>query len=409
MLISDLRRIVAVALVLTTTFVTMPLSAADFSTPRPVIGSVSAVGPVDLRGIGMSQEGTLFAGDSIRAREKGYAKILMGTGSKIEFFEKTDAKVSRDEQGVKIAMNTGTVGFTARTPLRIDVLPFEVTATDDAAGNVAIMSSKTAGVRAISGKVTVRNLKTFESFVLMKGQERLLGLTDGTHSASLAELASTVPGPIPAPRPQTPAGKTGGGLAMDSGAWLAVIGGAAVAGIAVWGLVVALNNRDDIKDLTASVNTLNGTITASQAATAAALKNISNASAIANTVAQQQAQLAAVSALAGQAQLALTAAGNAAAAATAASLSSQAQASATRLNALQSQISALQAQLAAGGGSSAQLTALLQQEEIERANSNNLANALNTLLNANRNTPGVPTGSVGTVGGPNVASASEAE
>src|SRR5436190_7791903 len=129
MLTSDFRRVVAVALVLTTTFVTMPLSAADFSIARPVIGSVSAVGPVDLRGVGISQEGTLFAGDSIRAREKGYAKVLMGTGSKIELAEKTDVKVSRDEQGVKIAMNTGTVGFTARTLLRIDVLPFEVTAT----------------------------------------------------------------------------------------------------------------------------------------------------------------------------------------------------------------------------------------------------------------------------------------
>src|SRR5437764_1284409 len=160
MLSCDFRRIVAVALVLTTTFITMPLSAADFSTTRPVIGSVSVVGSVDLRGVGISQEGTLFAGDSISAHEKGYAKVLLGTGSKIELSEKTSVRVNRDSQGVLIAMNSGLVGFTAHTPLRIDVSPFEVTATDDASGNVAIMSTTTAGIRAINGKVTVRNLKT---------------------------------------------------------------------------------------------------------------------------------------------------------------------------------------------------------------------------------------------------------
>jgi len=400
MLTSDLRRLVAVALVLTTTFVTMPLSAADFSTPRPVIGSVSAVGPVDLRGVGISQEGTLFAGDSIRAREKGYAKVLMGTGSKIELAEKTDVKVSRDEQGVKIAMNTGTVGFTARTLLRIDVLPFEVTATDDAAGNVAIMSSTTAGVRAISGKVSVRNLKTSESFVLMKGQERLLGLTDGAHSASLAELASTIPGPIPAPGPQTPAGKTGGGIAMDSGAWLAVIGGAAVAGIAVWGLVVALNNRDDIKDLTASVNKLSGTITANQAANAAALKNISNAIAIANATSQQQAALAAASAALGQAQLAFTASGNTAAAAQAAALLGQIATSLTALGALQTRLQALQAT-----GDAAGIAAALSTEETQRGTTNTQITTANTLFRNNPG-PGVPAPNLGTVAGPTVASAS---
>ena len=229
MLNSDFRRIVAVALVFATVSVTMPVSAADFTTKKSVIGSVSGVGPVELRGIGISQEGTLFAGDRIRAGQKGYAKVLLGTGSKIEISEKTDVNVDRDAQGVKIAMNTGTVGFTAISPLRIDVMPFEITATDGAAGNVAIMSSAAAGVRAISGKVTVRNLKTSESFVITKGQERLLGLHNGVNTPSLAELASNVPGPIPAPVPQVPAGRTTGGLAMDTGAWIAVIGGAAVA------------------------------------------------------------------------------------------------------------------------------------------------------------------------------------
>jgi hypothetical protein len=352
MLSRDFRRKVAVALVFLTALVTMPISAADFTSAKSVIGSVSAVGPVELRGVGISQEGTLFSGDSIRSGQKGYAKVLLGTGNKIELAERTDVNINRDAQGVKIAMNTGTVGFTALTPLRIDMLPFEVVATDGAAGNVALMSSATAGVRAVHGKVTVRNLKTSESFILTKGEERLFGLKNGAQAPSLGEIASNVPGPIPAPRPvpQTPAGKTSGGLAMDTGAWLAVIGGAAVAGIAVWGLVVAMNNRDDVKDLKNTINNLNTTITNNTSQ----VKNISNAAVISGNVSSIQAQQNQAALLAAQAQLALTSAGNAAAAAQAASLAAQANANQAALASLQTQIGALQAQLAGGGGSSAQ-------------------------------------------------------
>ena len=248
---SDLRKLVAAALVLSTALVTMPLSAAEFSTSKSMVGSVSAVGPVQLRGIGISQEGTLFAGDSIRAGEKGHAKILLGTGSKIELSEKTDVNVDRDAQGVKIAMNTGAIGFSAHTPLRIDLMPFEVTATDDASGNVAIIGSHAAGVRAVNGKITVRNLKTSESFVLLKGQERLLGIQGGVNAPALAQVASSAPTPIPSPAPQTPAGKTNSGLAMDTGSWLAVAGIGALGGIAIWALVDAHNNQNCIDALKA--------------------------------------------------------------------------------------------------------------------------------------------------------------
>jgi hypothetical protein len=175
---------------LTTAFLTMPLSAADFATARPVIGSVSAVGSLELHGVGISQVGTLFSGDSIRSHEKGYAQVLIGTDSRIELSEKTDVRVNRDARGVQIAMNSGLVGFMARTPLRIDLSPFEITASDDASGNVAIINPATAGVRVFNGKVTVRNLKTFESFVLTKGQEEVLGLKDGVHRPSLGQIAS---------------------------------------------------------------------------------------------------------------------------------------------------------------------------------------------------------------------------
>jgi hypothetical protein len=392
MLSCDFRRLTAAALVLSTVFITMPVSAADFSTTKSAIGSVSAVGAVDLRGIGISQEGTLFAGDSIRAHEKGYAKVLLGAGSKIELSEKTDVTVNRDAQGVKIAMKTGTIGFTAKSGLRIDVTPFEVVADDNASGNVAIMSPTTAGVRAINGKVTVRNLKTSESFVLMKGQEQLLGLPGGIHAPALTQIASSVPSPIPAPKPQTPAGKTTGGLAMDTGAWLAVAGAAAITGIAIWALVEARDNNNDVSSLRAQQT--------------AALKNIANANAIANTAAQQQAALASALALATQAQAALQAAGNTTQASAAASLVQSISTQQSALNSFQAQVQSLQAQLAAGTGTAAQVSSLLASEETLRGTTNNLITQLNTLLTNNRNTPGVPQTTVSTINPPTIASAS---
>jgi hypothetical protein len=253
------RRLVAATLVLMTVFVTMPLSAADFSTSKTVIGSVSAVGPVELRGIAISQEGTLFPGDSIRTSQRGFAKVLLGSG-KIELLEKTNIQVNRDAQGVKVAMNAGMIGFSAHTPLRIDVLPFELIATDDSSGNLAILPIGAAALRTINGKVTVRNVNTSESFVLVKGQEMLLSLKKGVPASSLLQLASNgptpmpsptpSPAPLPAPTPQgpPPAGKTSG-INMDTGAWFAVIGVLALGGVAIWGIVTAINNGNDIDDL----------------------------------------------------------------------------------------------------------------------------------------------------------------
>lgn len=387
MLSCDIRKVMAAALVLTTTFITMPISAADFSSARPVIGSVNAVGSVDLRGIGISQDGTLFSGDSIRSHEKGSAKILLGTGSKIELSEKTDVTVNSDKDGVKIAMSTGTIGFTAKSTLRVDVAPFEVIASDNAAGNVAVMSSTTAGVRAINGKVTVKNLKTSESFVLLKGQEQLLGLNNGVHAKPLAEVASNVPQPIPAPgsAPQTPAGQTKSnpGLAMDTGAWLAVAGAAGLAAVSIWALVEAHNNNNDINSLQNTVTSLNSTIAANQAANAAAIKAVQQTANLSLAASQQAAALSQATALAVQAQLALQAAGNTSGAQQFATLQGQ-------IAANQSAINALEAQIQANQGKAAAVAALTSQEESLRNQTNTLLTNLSNLLNTFKNTNGVP-------------------
>jgi len=123
-------------------------------------------------------------------------------------------------------------------------------------------------------------------------------------------------------------------------------------------------------------------------------------------VAQLQAQQLQASLLAAQGQLALTQAGNLAGAAQFAQIAAQANANVSALNALQPQIQALQAQLAAGGGSATQLNALLQQEEQLRAASNTLATQLNGLLTTFSGVTGVPQSRVSTVGQPPQSSAS---
>jgi len=394
MLACDLRRVVAVALVVTTTLITMPVSGADFSAKRSVLGSVSAVGPVELRGISISTEGTLFSGDSIRSREKGYAKVLLGSGSKIELSEKTDVSVNSDVQGVKIAMNGGTMGFTSLgSPVHVMVQPFDIVTSSDAAGSVAV-GNNAASVRALKGTVTIRNHKTAESFVLTPGQDRLLGL-DGSNKGSIAELASNVPGPLPTMPPQTPAGKTSGGLAMDAGAWAAVIAGAAVAGLAITGLVIAMNNHDDLKDIKKQNADLATQVAANKQANSAALAAISSTQALSDAAVTARLNAASIASTATQVQVAaqtapnLTAAQRSNFASRAATLATQATASAQTIASLEGQINALEAQITASGTVTAaqqtQLNNLRTALNAEIANLNNIRAQETQLLTDLRN------------------------
>jgi hypothetical protein len=391
MLCCDFRRVVAVALVLTTTFITMPVSAADFSSTRSVLGSVSSVGPVELRGVSISTEGTLFSGDSIRSRDKGYAKVLLGSGSKIELSEKTELNVNSDAQGVKIAMNAGTMGFTSLgSAVRVSVQPFDIVTSTDAAGSVAV-GNNSASVRALKGSVTVRNRKTAESFVLLKGQDRLFGL-DGTNKGSLGEIASTVPGPLPTLPPQVPAGRTSGGLAMDAGAWVAVIAGAAVAGLAITGVIIALNNRDDLKDIKAQNANL---LAQTQQSNAAGLAALARARALSDAAFTARLNALAIASTAGQANVAAQTAPNLTAAqrttfgTRAQTLNAQANTSAQTIAGLISEITALEAAIAAAGtptgGQTTQLNSLRDRLNTEIGNLNNIRNQETQLITDMRN------------------------
>jgi hypothetical protein len=373
---SELKRFVAVALVLTTTFITTPISAAEFA-PKGALGSVSAVGNVQLRGITISQEGTLFAGDSVRANEKAYAKVLLHNGNKIEVGEKTEITVN---EGV-IALLAGNVNFSGRNPVRIAFEPFEITATD-AAGNISVNAGTAAGVRSLNGTVTVRNKKTQQSYVLTKGQERWFGLNDGSAPKPLAELASAVPDAVPLPMPQTPAGQTGGGLAMDAGAWAAVIAAGAITGLSIWGLIVALGNQDDIDELQSQIDDLEGTISAGQSASLAAIAALQRAQQMSDAAFNARINALAIAQTGAQIQLAVNAAPNLTSAQRsnfnqrAQALASQANQISQQIISIEGQINALESQIAASGTVTA-----AQQSQLDtlRNNLNTQINALNTI------------------------------
>jgi len=370
---SELKRFVAVVLVLTTTFITTPISAAELGS-KSALGSVSAVGNVQLRGISISQEGTLFAGDSVRAGDKAYAKVLLHNGNKIEVGEKTEISVGSEA----IALLAGNLGFSGKNPVRIAFQPFEITASD-ASGNISVNAGTAAGVRALSGKVTVRNTKTSESYVLTKGQERWFGLKDGSAARPIAELASNIDMDLPMPVPQTPAGQTGGGMDMDAGAWAAVIAAGAITGLAIWGLVVALDNQDDLDELTEQITDLQGSITANQQAILA----LQRTQALSEAAFNARLNALAMTQTAGQAQIAVNAAPNLTSAQRA-SFNQRAAAIATQANSISSQIVAIEAQINALEATIAATGTVTPAQQTQLDTLRNQLNALINQLNALR-------------------------
>src|SRR2546428_1648523 len=133
-----------------------PVSAVPASDPPPlkdVLGSVSAVGDVQIRGIPIKQEATVFSGDRLRVGEKGYAKVLFKNGLKIELAEKTDVSVTTLTNGFQMALGSGRLGFATLNgaPITITTGSLETIANQPAAGHVAVMGTNSIGVRVING------------------------------------------------------------------------------------------------------------------------------------------------------------------------------------------------------------------------------------------------------------------
>lgn len=126
-----------------TVVATTPLSASDFAS-KAILGSVSAVGAVDLRGIRIAQDGTIFPGDQLNVGEKGYAKIIFVNGHKAELGEKTNVSVGRQGKGIEFATLKS-------EPMHVSAGGFEIAATQPAAGHVAVIANDLIGVRVVNG------------------------------------------------------------------------------------------------------------------------------------------------------------------------------------------------------------------------------------------------------------------
>ena len=344
------------ALLLSTT----PVSAADFST-NASLGSVSGVGSVQVRGVLVNQEGTLFPGDRVRTGGKSYAKVLLLNGNKLELSSDTEFVVNKNGQNISVGLSTGTLAFTAsKTPVTITIGNYEVVPKAGSGGNIAFIGSEAAGVRMMTGSVVLRHLTTKKSVVVSEGTQRFITLNTDQIGAPIAQLASAAPTPLPAvpAMPQaTPSG-------MSRTTWIAVL--ATIAGAATAVAVLATRGDDDDGDA---------------AATLAKQRALAQAQLVA-TSAQQAATTATQTA---------TAAGTVAAAASvpaalraqAASLQSSATATAAQIATLNTQLAQLQSQSA--GATGAGVTQIQDQIETVRRNLNSQIVTLNaaiTQLNA---------------------------
>src|SRR5207237_5886446 len=139
----------------------IPVSAVPSSDPSPlkdVLGSVSAVGDVQIGGIPIKQEATVFSGDRLHVGEKGYAKVLFKNGHKIELAEKTEISVSTVTNGFQVALGSGRLGFATlnSAPITIATGSLQTIASQPAAGHVAVMGANAIGVRVVNGNVLLR-------------------------------------------------------------------------------------------------------------------------------------------------------------------------------------------------------------------------------------------------------------
>ena len=260
---STTYRFVALTLVLLTTLATTPVTAAELAAPADgVLGAVRTGGTVQLRGVNLIGEGTVFAGDTLQSRADGAATVRFTLGQQIEMGSNTRVTVNADESVVQLAMASGNMAFASDvgSPLSIAIAPLEFYLDADASGNVAIVGDQTVGVRVTQGSVLVRNTESKKSFVLTQGQEKLIGRYNGIVADPIAVIASSMPTSIPTSLPAAPQQGSG----MSNAAWAAIV--ALVAGGAAVGVYFAgrsgMVDEGDLNTANSTISTRNTQITA---------------------------------------------------------------------------------------------------------------------------------------------------
>jgi ferric-dicitrate binding protein FerR (iron transport regulator) len=175
------RRVVAPFLALLLILTTAPLSGLGASEignlgaadTTDFAGSLRVVGPVQLRGVALSREGTVFPGDTVRTREAAYARLRLTGGQQIELGSETEIEVlgpgrggsslGNDAGEAQIAMRSGTMAFSvggasaASGPLTIHLDDYTVLAPGGSAGDLTFLDAGWVGVRAMEGSMTIQS------------------------------------------------------------------------------------------------------------------------------------------------------------------------------------------------------------------------------------------------------------
>ena len=190
-----LTRSLSKLLVALLAFTAVPAKALAEPNPVPnaaLIGSLSATGSVELRGVAISRDGTLFSGDTIRTHSDGYASVALSGGQQIELGGDTDVRVEAGGEEVEIAMSFGRLAFASPSsgvPVRINMSPYDIVAAGGSAGDIALLSEGELGVRALSGTMTVRSSSGGESVIVREGETQVIDFGDPARPRSLPPTA----------------------------------------------------------------------------------------------------------------------------------------------------------------------------------------------------------------------------
>ncbi|MBI4156018.1 MAG: FecR domain-containing protein [Candidatus Zambryskibacteria bacterium] len=151
-------------------------------TPNKRVGSVSAIGKVQLRGVSLSTDGAMmFCGDRVRTFAKSYAKVLFVDGGSVELAPETEVRVLglRDcEAERSLDLSFGRIGFSAKKAMVVSFGGYRFEVSSKSAGNMAVFASE-LGLRVVKGNITFRGPGDKKGVKISKGQERVLDLKNG--------------------------------------------------------------------------------------------------------------------------------------------------------------------------------------------------------------------------------------
>jgi ferric-dicitrate binding protein FerR (iron transport regulator) len=180
---------------------TTQIGASDFPRLGAVLGSIAGNGTIELRGVSITGESTVFSGDAVRTGNRSYAKLALADGNKVELFADTRASFSRGPEEVRAVLTAGNLGFAVSAkPVVINVGGFEIVPSGSATGGVAFLNDDYAGIRVRTGSVVVRNTRTKEMFKVAASGVQIIDVKTEQTNVPIAHLASSSqPATLPAP------------------------------------------------------------------------------------------------------------------------------------------------------------------------------------------------------------------